>query len=116
MKETKKKSKRSNEPGKRGVPSHRKVYAKIAKHTDEIIGTLYNLMVASKQDTVRVAAANSLLARLAPILKQIEHKGNVGHQQVLTDKEYEATLRARGIDPKTGRKIGVEPTKESKGS
>ena len=108
--------KSSIELNKGGVPSQRNVYNKISKHTDAIISTLFHLMMGAKQESVRVAAANALLARLAPILKQIEHKGNVGHQQVLTDKEYEATLRARGIDPKTGRKIGVEPTKKNEGS
>jgi len=45
---------------KGGVYPRRRIYCKIAKHTDEIISTLYHLMMGATQESVRVAAANKV--------------------------------------------------------
>ena len=88
-------------------------FNKIAEKSNEIIDTLYKLMKESKMDAVRVSAAKELLSRILPILRHTEHSGTVGHTRVLSDKEYEDTLRAGGIDPKTGRRLGVTPTEQN---
>ena len=62
----------SNKPKRRGVPKRRLVYAKVAKHAPKAIEVLVYLMEFAKQESVKIAAAKTLLAKTIPDIKALE--------------------------------------------
>lgn len=100
---------------KRGITSRQTYYSRISKHADAAIKKVVKLL-ESKHPNVALGASKIILNKVIPDLKSIKVAGELGLKRILSDKEYEAALRARGIDPRTGRKIGVGPTKKDKGS
>lgn len=55
-----------------GVPNRGSLYAVAAAHSKEAIDTLYDLMMNSKNDNVRLGAAKALLDKSLPDLKPSE--------------------------------------------
>lgn len=73
---------------KKSLPSQQGLYAKIASYSNEIIGTLYQLL-QSRNENIRLGAAKVLINKILPDLKVMELTGKDG-------KPFELIINAVG--------------------
>lgn len=68
-----------NKPGRPPVPNRQGLYSKIAKHSDVILKSLFDLL-DSKNENIRLGAAKVLLNKIVPDLRaeNLEVQNNEG--------------------------------------
>jgi len=69
--------KQSKKHKKTGVKTRKILYAEAAKYAPRAIEVLVHLMESAKQESVRIAAAKTLLAKALPDIKMLEISGDV---------------------------------------
>lgn len=74
-----------------GVPNRGSLYAVAAAHSKEAIETLYDLMVNSKNEGIRLGAAKAILNKALPDLRQsdgVEYVAEETHELSPRFKKY----------------------------
>jgi ribonuclease HII len=82
-------AKKSIEAKKTGVPTRDILYAEAAKYAPRAIQILVELMEKGDADSVRIAAAKTILAKAIPDLKALELTGEKGepiYVKIIEDK------------------------------
>lgn len=101
-------NKRSHEAKQRGVPNRGSLYAVAAAHSKEAIDTLYDLMMNSKNDNVRLGAAKALLDKSLPDLKPSEDLERDHSKEVNISDEFAEKIRQMYLEPDTKKGVVLQ--------
>ncbi len=99
---------RSHEAKQRGVPNRGSLYAVAAAHSKEAIDTLYDLMMNSKNDNVRLGAAKALLDKSLPDLKPSEGIEYDKSREVDISADFAEKIRQIFLEPDTKKGVAVQ--------
>lgn len=97
----------SNQRKKRGVPSRKELYARVAPFAKMAIKTLVDIMRSGDTDAVRLGAAKVILAKVLPDLKAEEVREEQGRPLgvvILPEKNYKKVNLSDELsdEPKNG--------------
>lgn len=95
-------TKTSHEAKRGGVKNRGSLYAVAAAHSKEAIDTLYDLMMNSKNDNVRLGAAKAILDKSLPDLKPSEGIEYDKSREVNISDDFAEKIRQMylGVDSK----------------
>lgn len=99
---------RSHEAKQRGVPNRGSLYAVAAAHSKEAIDVLYDLMMNSKNDNVRLGAAKSLLDKSLPDLKPSEGVEYDKSREVDISADFAEKIRQIFLEPDTKKGVVLQ--------